>query len=100
MSQPVNRKLDARGRQLLAAGRMSGQIEVFIRAIAPMTPAQQDELCAAGVTPYSVQADIMAGALDGPASLEAVARLPFVVKIELSHRLVYEAPEETTDGSP
>jgi hypothetical protein len=92
-SQTLNRKLDARGRRLLAAGRLTGRIEAFIRTAAPMTAEQEEELRAAGVTPYSVRADILAGAIDGLDNLEAVAQLPNVVKIELSHELSYEATE-------
>jgi hypothetical protein len=90
MSQTLSRKVGARGRHLLTGGRITGRVEAFIRTVSPITPEQEEELRAAGVTPYSIQAEILAGAIEGPGSLESVAQLPYVEKIELSRELYDE----------
>jgi hypothetical protein len=92
MSQALGHKIDARGRRLLSEGRLAGRVEAFIRTVAPITAEQEQELRTAGVTPYSIRADVLAGAIDGPDSLESVAQLPYVEKIELSRPLYGESP--------
>ena len=92
VSQALRRKVDAHGRQLLAEGRLTGRVEAFIRTVGPITSEQEKELRAAGVTPYSIQGEILTGAIEGSASLESVAQLPYVEKIELSRPLYGESP--------
>jgi hypothetical protein len=90
MSDTLRRKVDARGRFQLAQGVITGAVEALIRTEAPVTAAQQSELRAAGLDQYSAFGNVLSGAIADPSRLEAVARLPFVQKIELSRPLFEE----------
>jgi hypothetical protein len=87
ISETLKRKVDARSRFQLANGTLTGEVEAFVKVIAPMTPAQEQEMADAGMQPYSIRGTIVAGAIVDAAHLETVARLPFVHRIELSRPL-------------
>ena len=89
MDQAVLKKLDARARFGLPRGEFEGLVEVLIRTSAPIDSEQRAELDRAGGTVRTVVGNVLSATVNA-ASLETVARLPFVRKIELSRTLFNE----------
>jgi hypothetical protein len=88
MDQVVRKKLDARARFQLPRG-LNGDFEVLIRTTAPFNQDQRAEFVQAGGNLRTIMGNILTATLN-ISSLEAVARLPFVRKIELSRTLFHE----------
>ena len=83
------KKLDARARFQLPRGELKGLVDVLIRTAMPISPQQRVELFQAGGKVRSVVGTVLSATINA-ASLEAVARLPFVRKIELSRSMFDE----------
>jgi hypothetical protein len=71
-------------------------LEALIRTDAQPTPEQQQELEQAGYTIRSIAGIVLSGTLDA-AQVDAVARLPFVRKIELARPLYQEQPQHEVE---
>ena len=89
MNQALRRKLDARARFDLPRGELKGVIEVLIRTAAPIDSQQKAELFQAGGRVRTVMGNVLSATVNA-ASLETVAQLPFVRKIELSRAMFNE----------
>lgn len=89
MGETLQKKLDARARFQLPRGELKGLVEVLIRTVAPLSPQQQAELFQAGGKVRAVMGNVLSATINA-ASLEAVAQLPFVRKIELSRTMFNE----------
>jgi hypothetical protein len=87
MEESLQQKLDARARYQLPRGQLKGPIELLIRTDTPPTPQQQAELEAAGCHVRSTAGNVVSASVDEAASLEDVARLPFVRKIEVARAM-------------
>ena len=87
MSEALQKKLDARARFRLPRGELKGLLEVLIRTAAPLNSEQQAALYQAGGKVRNMTGNVLSATVNAT-SLEDVARLPFVRKIELS-RLMY-----------
>ena len=80
MGEALLKKLDARTRFQLPGGELKGLVEVLIRTTAPLDAHQQAELLRAGGKVRALMGNVLSATIDA-ASLEAVAKLPFVRKI-------------------
>lgn len=89
MGEALQKKLDARARFQLPRSELKGLVEVLIRTVAPLNSQQQAELFQAGGKVRSVIGNVLSATVNA-ASLEAVAKLPFVRKIELSRNMFNE----------
>ena len=89
MGQATRKKLDARARFRLPQGDLKGVVEILIRTAAPIDSHQRAELVRAGGTVRTVVGNVLS-ATTNASSLETIAQLPFVRKIELSRTMFNE----------
>ena len=89
MNQATRKKLDPRARLRLPHGELQGVVEVLIRTTTPLDSRQRAEFVRAGGTVRTVFRNVLSATVDA-ASLDAVAQLPFVRKIELSRNMFKE----------
>ena len=89
MDQAVLKKLDARARFDLPRGEIKGAVNVLIRTSAPLDSEQRAELIRAGGIVRTAVGNVLSATVNAT-SIESVARLPFVRKIELSQALFNE----------
>ena len=89
MHEALAKKLDARARFQLPRGELKGLVEVLIRTSGPLDSKQQAELFRAGGKVRTMMGNIVSATLNAT-SLEAVAQLPFVRRIELSRTMFNE----------
>ncbi len=89
MREALAKKLDARTRFQLPRGELKGFVEVLIRTAAPMDSGQKAELSRAGGQVRTMIGNVVSATMNAT-SLEAVAQLPFVRKIELSRTMFNE----------
>lgn len=90
MADEWRKKLDARGRFDLDAGRLQDPLEVLIRTDSPLTAIQLDALVAAGCEVLTVRGTVLSGTVADPRSLERIAGLPFIRRIETSRPMQQE----------
>ena len=89
MNQATRKKLDPRARFRLPHAELKGLVEVLIRTVTPLDSHQRAEFVRAGGTIRTSTGTITSATMDAN-SLETVARLPFVRKIELSRIMFSE----------
>jgi hypothetical protein len=89
MNQATRKKLDPRARFRLPHAELKGLVEVLIRTVTPLDSHQRAEFARAGGTIRTTIGTTTSATVDAN-SLETLARLPFVRKIELSRTMFNE----------
>lgn len=85
-----NKKLDARGRQLIGKLNPDAEVEIFLRLEFDPTSEQLDALQSAGCRLGSSAGNILTARV-AVSRLEELAELPFVSSLQLSRELFREA---------
>jgi hypothetical protein len=85
------RKLDAVARRRLAEGTLTAPVEVLLRLAWPPGATEEAVLKAAGCEPLAISGTAVSATVARPEQLDAVARLPFVERIELARPLHQES---------
>jgi len=89
LSETLQKKLDSRGRRQVAAGAVTGKVDLMVRTEDEVTPQQQQELMRIGCKIDFVTGNVFTATIQVD-RLDDLAKLPYVRRIELSRLMFVE----------